>query len=208
MTNVAVISCGLGNVQSLCDALKRVGSSPKVCESHSDLLSEPFDRIVLPGVGAVSYCLERLRDSKFDVALQDLVVHRKIPFLGICVGMQVLATECFEFHKSQGLNFIPGKVEKIIIKDQRNKLPHVGWNDVNYLLDSRVSSSLSGQDFYFVHSYCFNCSSDYVVAYTEHEQRFASIVSSENIFGVQFHPEKSSKNGELLLQCFVQHGQL
>ena len=67
--------------------------------------------------------------------------------------MQVLATECFEFHKSQGLNFIPGKVEKIIIKDQRNKLPHVGWNEVNYLFDSRVSSSLSGQDFYFVHSY-------------------------------------------------------
>ena len=84
MTNVAVISCGLGNVQSLCDALKRVGSSPKVCESHSDLLSEPFDRIVLPGVGAVSYCLERLRDSKFDVVLQDLVVSEKSISRNLC----------------------------------------------------------------------------------------------------------------------------
>ena len=208
MTNVAVVSCGLGNVKSLCDALKRVGASPKLCESPRDLLSEPFDRIVLPGVGAVPYCLERLRDSKFDLALKDLVVSKKTPFLGICVGMQILATECFEFYTCPGLNFIPGKVEKIVITDHNNKLPHVGWNEVDYLRDSITSSSLSGRDFYFVHSYCFNCSSEFVVACTEHDQRFASIVSSENIFGVQFHPEKSSKNGEILLQCFVQHGHL
>ena len=97
----------------------------------------------------------------------------------------------------------PEVIEKIIIKDQYNKLPHVGWNEVDYLLDSRVSSSLSGQDFYFVHSYCFNCSPDYVVAYTEHDQRFASIVSSENIFGVQFHPEKSSNQGLRLINNFL-----
>lgn len=208
MARVAVISCGLGNVQSLCDALRRIGAFPIVCHNRENLMAEPFDRIFLPGVGAVSYYLKNLRAFKLDQALAELVIGQKVPFLGICVGMQVLATESHEFDLCYGLNFIPGKVEKICVHDQNTKLPHVGWNDVNYARDGILYESLNGKEFYFVHSYCFNCPPKYALAYTNHGQQFVSIVSSENIFGVQFHPEKSSRNGEILLQNFVEHGRL
>ncbi|MDA8942679.1 imidazole glycerol phosphate synthase subunit HisH [Alphaproteobacteria bacterium] len=208
MGSVAVINCGLGNIQSVFNAACRVSDNVQLVDSASELLSLNIDRVILPGVGAVGRSLKHLRENGFETALKARVLEDAVPFLGICVGMQVLATTCLEFGVHDGLNLIPGTVRKLTQEGSVIKLPHVGWNQVHHTNDIHPSKNISGSDFYFVHSYYFDCEPEFVIAKTDYEIDFPSMIGRENIFGVQFHPEKSSKSGEKLLSCFINNGSL
>jgi len=160
--------------------------------------------IVLPGVGSFARGMRNLRERGLDVALSEQVLGQRVPFLGICLGMQLLATIGTEGGDEAGLGWIQGRVERMrAVSDER--IPHVGWNEVNAVgSSSLIDASLSGNDFYFVHGYILKCSSESdVLATTPYCGGFASIVGRDNIIGVQFHPEKSQKAGFRLLTNFL-----
>lgn len=208
MKNIAIINCGIGNVQSLYNAAKRVSEGVEIISSPELILASNFNRIILPGVGAVGNYFNNLKEAGFEEALIKSVIDDEIPFLGICVGMQILATNCFEFGSHKTLGFIPGSVRKFSQTDLNLKIPHIGWNQIQFIQQNSQLSDLNENDFYFVHSYHFECDQSYVIACTEYGYRFPSIIGSKNIFGVQFHPEKSSSQGERLLEHFIQTGSL
>ena len=158
--------------------------------------------LVLPGVGAFGNAMQQI-DAKLPVDfLTKTVIEEGKPFLGICVGMQVLATTGHEFGENRGLGWIPGKVEKL---DSRSlPLPHIGWNNIALRRPSKITEGLPNDlDYYFVHSFAFSTEdpSD-VVATCDYGTSFPAIVNRKNIFGVQFHPEKSQDAGKLLLNNF------
>jgi glutamine amidotransferase len=160
------------------------------------------EKIILPGVGAIGAALERMRQRNFVGAIEDLVRHRKTPFLGICVGMQMLVETCEEFGHHQGLGWIPGNVSKLA--PPRLRVPHVGWNTVNVVKrDDPVLGPLHGRDVYFVHSYAVHCPREFVAATADYGSAFVVAIRRDHILGVQFHPEKSSTVGAELLARFI-----
>lgn len=208
MKKVVIINSGLGNVQSVFNAVSRVSDNVEVIDTVDALMRADLGRIILPGVGAVGKYLKNLNKSGFCAAIKKLVIEDKVPLLGICVGMQALATTCIEFGTFHGMNLIPGTVQKIDRLTSNTKVPHVGWNQVLVTDRARCLADLNNCDFYFVHSNCFKCKKEFVVARTQYGAEFASIIGHKNIFGVQFHPEKSSTSGEMLLRGFVERGYL
>jgi imidazole glycerol-phosphate synthase subunit HisH len=200
---VSVIDYGIGNIQSVINALNRAGSCAVSARDSHELIDQDPERIVLPGVGAVGQALSNLRDRGLEAALNECVINNKTPFLGICVGMQILSEKCTEFGEHQGLGWIPGSVDKLSPVNGENKLPHIGWNTIDVVDNNSLFSTLNGHDFYFVHSYALNTSKEYISATTEYGQVFVSAVRREHIAGVQFHPEKSSKLGDILLKEFL-----
>lgn len=208
MKHVAIINCGIGNVQSLYNAVKRVSENAEIITDPNSILVSKFDRIILPGVGAVGRYLNKLREAGFERALKKKVVDERTPFLGICVGMQILATSCFEFGTHEAFNLIPGSVRKFPQNDTNFKIPHIGWNQIKIIQKDSALKDLNDEDFYFVHSYHYECEPNYIIASTEYGGQFPSIIGLGNVFGVQFHPEKSSSSGERLLDHFIQTGSL
>tara|TARA_B110000977_G_scaffold175259_1_gene229851 strand:+ start:352 stop:978 length:627 start_codon:yes stop_codon:yes gene_type:complete len=208
MKKVVIINSGIGNVQSVFNAVLRVSSNAVIVNTVDELMRIDISHLILPGVGAVGEYLQNLKKSGFDAVIKKLVLNDKIPLLGICVGMHALATTCFEFGTHDGMDLIPGKVKKIDRLTDHIKLPHVGWNQINISECDRLVNTVNNHDFYFVHSYHFDCESEFVIAHSEYGIEFASIIGRNNIFGVQFHPEKSSLSGEILFGCFIQHGRL
>ncbi len=201
---VSVIDYGIGNVQSVTNACGRAGASVSVAGDGPELQEQEPEFIILPGVGAVGTALANLREKHFEAALDDLVQKRKIPFLGICVGMQILAERCFEFGEFQGFGWIPGNVTRLAAAGSTVRLPHVGWNTLEIALkDDPVFGPLDGEDAYFVHSYAMDCPRPFVAAETDYHKRFVSAVRHSHICGVQFHPEKSGKLGAKLLGNFL-----
>ncbi|MDP3920143.1 MAG: imidazole glycerol phosphate synthase subunit HisH [Candidatus Omnitrophota bacterium] len=198
---IAIIDYEMGNLKSVANAFKAVGVEPCITRDPSELSAA--DRIVLPGVGAFGNGMERLRRLGFVRALEENVREKKKPFLGICLGMQLLATKGFEFGEHAGLGWIEGEVRRLESPDL--PVPHVGWNDVAVTQSSPLLEGIGDKaDFYFVHSYHFEAAQpDSVTATCEYGQRFAASVSHGNIFGVQFHPEKSQKAGKHLLENFL-----
>ena len=205
---VIIVDYGLGNIVSAQQSFIKVvqdnsldidviiSSDPEKIRSSS--------YIVLPGQGAFQSCMDGLNniDGMVD-ALEQCVLKNKIPFLGICVGMQLLADESYENGKHKGLGWIKGSIKKL--SGPNIKLPHMGWNNVEILESfSKMIFSKENQDFYFVHSYYFEClNQKNVIGSTEYGLNFASIVGKENIYGVQFHPEKSSAQGLQLIKNFL-----
>jgi glutamine amidotransferase len=197
---IAIIDYRMGNVTSVANALRGLGAEVSVTNRTEDL--ERAERIVLPGVGAFGEGMRNLKALGLIPILEEQVLRKKKPFLGICVGMQVLANKGHEFGEHEGLGWIPGEVRRF---EADLALPHVGWNDIQISRPSDVLKGMqSGADFYFVHSYHFVAEnpSD-VTATASYGQDFTAIVSRENIFGVQFHPEKSQKAGKVLLENFL-----
>ena len=201
---VTIIDYGLGNIQAFANVFKRLNIPCSVATAAGDL--ETAAKIILPGVGAFDHAMERLGNSGMREALDDLVLNRKVPVLGICVGMQILAKSSDE-GRSAGLGWIDGVVKKFDSSklNQQTHLPHMGWNDVVPTGASKLFHKLEKNAvFYFLHSYYFSCSNEEdVIAVTEYGEPFASGVNSQNVFGIQCHPEKSHACGIQLIANFA-----
>ena len=202
----ALIEYGSGNLQSAYKALELAGNYRKknkifVTSKSKDLLNA--DKVVLPGVGTFSDCMNGLKSlpGMIDI-LNEIVLQRKKPFLGICVGMQLLAIEGKEKGNHKGLGWIKGKVVKIK-KNKKIKIPHMGWNTVKIISKHPILKRKKFES-YFVHSYNFICQDKKnVLATCDYQQSITAIVGKENIIGTQFHPEKSQKIGLEILKNFI-----
>ena len=201
---IALIDYGSGNLQSAYKALELAANQKKkiiVTNKSKDLLK--IDKIVLPGVGTFFDCMNGLKSisGMIDI-LNEVVIERKKPFLGICVGMQLLATEGKEKGNHKGLGWIKGKVIKLK-KTKKIKIPHMGWNTVKTIAKHPIIKKKNFES-YFVHSYNFICNDKKnIIATSDYEQKITAIVGKDNIIGTQFHPEKSQKNGIEILKNFI-----
>jgi glutamine amidotransferase len=208
MQRVALINYGSGNLRSAEKALVRVaaGSSEIVVTDDPDVIARA-DRIVLPGVGAFAACMAALEARPGVREAMGEAVHGKgAPFLGICVGMQLLASRGLEFGETRGLDWIAGDVRRLESADPAVKIPHMGWNSLLDVTDQPVVAGLrDGQSVYFTHSFAFFPKDERdVAAYVDHGGRFPAAVARGNIAGVQFHPEKSQGFGLDLLARFLE----
>lgn len=200
---IHIIDYGLGNAQAFSNMFKRLGYESIRAKSAEDLHN--VEKIILPGVGAFDHAMTLLNSSGMRETIDKLVLEDKCPVLGICVGMQMLASNSEEGNL-KGLNWIPGTVSSFKTRNFNLDLPlpHMGWNDV---IPSQVSPLFEGLEawrFYFLHSYYFNCENPVnSIANTEYGLDFTCAVSHENIYGVQFHPEKSHHWGAELLKNFA-----
>lgn len=203
MKNVCIIDYGMGNLDSVKRAVEECGYNVYITNNPIDL--KKATNIILPGVGAFPDGMNHLIKSNFIDELNEQVISKKIPLLGICLGMQLLADVGNEFTKTKGLGFIKGEVIKFIPRN-KERIPHVGWNDIEIKKDHAIVKDITtGTDFYFVHSYFFSCQSeDNVIAITNYCSEFASIITNKNIIGTQFHPEKSQKAGFKILKNFLE----
>lgn len=203
MKRVAVIDYGMGNLDSVARAFEECGGTPVVTDRKEDI--EKATHIVLPGVGAFPDGMRNLKERGLDEALREQVVVGQIPFLGICLGMQMLATKGWEGGETDGLGWIEGEVRRLEPAGEDVRIPHVGWSEVMFAKDSPLFRDIaSGRDFYFVHSYHFRCRREEdVLARTPYYGGLVSAVARGNILGVQFHPEKSQRIGFQVLRNFL-----
>lgn len=202
---IKVVDYGLGNVRAFLNVYKRLNISADVAKSAIDL--KGASKIILPGVGSFDHAMELLQHSGMKEMLTDMVLSNGIPVLGICVGMQILAA-CSEEGQLEGLRWIGGSVCKLKPNGASEllRLPHMGWNDVEVVGSSKLFSGLeTNARFYFLHSYYFKTDSqDSILATSDYGMRFSCAVNSGNIYGVQFHPEKSHQCGTQLLKNFAE----
>ena len=198
---VKIVDYGIGNRRSVEKAFERVGEPAKLTGDIQELRNARG--VVVPGVGAFAAAMKNLQERELDAAIRERAL-AGVPVLGICLGMQLLFEQSSENELTDGLGLIKGKVEKL----QANglKLPHIGWNQVTFTRSSPLAKGLPKQcAFYHVHSYAAQPTAEEdVLAFGEYGQRFTSIIEHEHLFGVQFHPEKSSNNGLQLLKNFVE----
>lgn len=198
---IVIIDYGVGNTQSVSNAISYLGYKKlKISENQKDI--ESADSLILPGVGAFEACANNLKERGLVEILNEEVLIKHKPIMGICVGMQLLASESHENGVHRGLNWIEGKIKKLNLPDNY-PVPHVGWNNVN----TQGSNSLYRKDadesnFYFDHSYHFECDERYVTGYADYGIKITASVQKDNIFGVQFHPEKSQTIGLKLFRSF------
>jgi glutamine amidotransferase len=201
---IAVINYSMGNINSIYKKIKMFDHEPILTSNYKDLFL--CDKIILPGVGHFGEAMTQLKKLDIISALNEVVIERKKPVLGICLGMQLMA-DYSEEGNEQGLGWIPGNVLKMKAKDSSiYKIPHIGWNQLAIQKESKLTREIKEEDeFYFVHGYHYNCNDQKdVLAYTDYEQKIVSAIEKNNIFGVQFHPEKSHQTGMQLLKNFLQ----
>ncbi|GIK39316.1 MAG: imidazole glycerol phosphate synthase subunit HisH 1 [Chloroflexota bacterium] len=203
MNTVAIIDYGMCNLDSVARAIEECGGSPLVTDQAKDI--EQANRIILPGVGAFPDAMRNIKQRGLDEILPEQVIGKQIPFLGICLGMQLLATKGWEVEETAGLGWIEGEVRRLQSLDQETRIPHIGWNEVNFTHDSPLFRNIpASKDFYFVHSYHVCCANEAeVLARTPYCGEFISGVERGWIFGVQFHPEKSQRLGFQVLKNFL-----
>ena len=206
---VVVVDYGICNVRSVVKALELVGATVRVSSAPRDL--DEAERIVLPGVGAFEHGMTNLAARGLIEPLADQVLGKGKPFLGICLGMQLLARTSHEFGVHEGLGWLPATVKAFALEAEGSKgrglkVPHIGWTEVSLDRASPLFAGVSkAPSFYFVHSYHMVCdSTDLVAASAEYGVRFTAAVQRDNIFATQFHPEKSQDDGLRLLENFLQ----
>jgi len=200
---VTLVNYGLGNIQAFHNIYTRLCLQVEIASSPEQLLRA--DKIILPGVGAFDTAMTRLNNSGMREVLDELVLNRKVPVLGICVGMQMMAKKSEE-GVLPGLGWLDAEVRKFdeSVFTQKTHLPHMGWNDVVPIFDSPLFDGISSPRFYFLHSYYFLPShSSQTIATTEYGETFTSAVGKGHIYGVQYHPEKSHIWGIQLLKNFA-----
>ena len=204
--NITIIDYGSGNIlsakQSFARVINKENIDADVCISRSLETIKNSTHIVLPGQGAFETCINGLKQIPGMIdELNNFVVVKKKPFFGICVGMQLLANNSLENGDHKGLGWIDGTIEKL--PNENLKMPHMGWNSIR-VLNKNLKINPKETDYYFVHSYYFNCKNkDNILAETNYGINFPSIVNKENIYGLQFHPEKSSDQGLDIIKNFI-----
>ncbi len=205
--NVTIVDYNSGNISSVINSFREVAKDKVNIEVTSDLNKiKSADKVVLPGQGSFKSCVDALNsiDGLSD-ALNELVINNKKPLLGICVGLQMFADIGYEETETKGLGWIPGKVSKIDNQDGKYKLPHIGWNEINITKESKIFENIENNShMYFVHSYEFVPKDKNVIsATTDYSSNIVCSVEKDNIFGTQFHPEKSDKIGLQIIQNFI-----
>lgn len=203
MMRIALVDYGIGNVGSVANALQRTGAEPIIVSDGATLRELKLDGVVMPGVGAVGEALALLRRRGLEGALNAVVAGGGVPFLGICVGMQVMAETCEEFGEHEALGWIPGRVRRLVPEGSNVRLPHVGWNNITVLQSDSFLAEVRDEHLYFVHSYAIDCPAQFVVATADYAGPFTAAVQRGHMMGVQFHPEKSSVAGAAIMQAFL-----
>lgn len=201
ISETVIIDYGMGNLRSVEKTLEAIGCQPTITGDPDAIRSAT--RLILPGVGAFGDAMENLRKNRLDGAIRESV-DRGTPLLGLCLGLQLLFTQSEEFGDHLGLDLIPGKVLKF--RDPGLRVPHVGWNQIEGIRSDPLLESIpEGAYFYFVHSYYVEPErADDILSWTDYGHRFCSIASRGNVWGAQFHPEKSQDVGKKLFRNFLQ----
>ena len=204
---VTIVDYSSGNISSVINSFKEVAQNKATIEVTSDLNKiKSSDKIVLPGQGSFKSCVDALNKiSGLNDTLNEFVIVNKKPLLGICVGLQMFADVGYEENETKGLGWISGKVSKIDNQNGKYKLPHIGWNQINILKNSKIFKEVENNShMYFVHSYEFIPGDKNVIsATTDYSSKIVCSVEKENIFGTQFHPEKSDKTGLKIIDNFI-----
>ena len=205
--NVTIVDYNSGNISSVINSFKEVAQNKVNIEVTSDLNKiKSSDKVVLPGQGSFKSCVDALNNIEGLVdSLNEFAISSKKPLLGICVGLQMFADIGYEETETKGLGWVPGKVSKIDNQDGKYKLPHIGWNQINIVKESKIFKNIDNNShMYFVHSYEFIPSDKNVIsATTDYSTNIVCSVEKENLFGTQFHPEKSDKTGLQIIQNFI-----
>ena len=205
--NVTIVDYNSGNISSVINSFKEVAKGKVNIAVTSDLKTiKSSDKIVLPGQGSFKSCVDALNSINGLVdALNEFVINNKKPLIGICVGLQMFADIGYEEIETKGLGWISGEVSRIDNKNGKYKLPHIGWNQINILKDSKIFKDIENKShMYFVHSYEFIPKDKNVIsATTDYSSNIVCSVEKENIFGTQFHPEKSDKIGLKIINNFI-----
>jgi glutamine amidotransferase len=205
--NVTIVDYNSGNISSVINSFQEVAKDKVNIEVTSDLNKiKSSDKIVLPGQGSFKSCVDALNsiDGLVDI-LNDFVISKKKPLFGICVGLQMFADIGYEEKETKGLGWISGKVSKIDNQNGKYKLPHIGWNQIKIVKESKIFKGIKNNShMYFVHSYEFIPEDKNVIlATTDYSSNIVCSVEKENIFGTQFHPEKSDKIGLKMIDNFI-----
>ena len=205
--NVTIVDYNSGNISSVINSFKEVAEGKVNIEVTSDLNKiKSSDKVVLPGQGSFKSCVDALNgiDGLVNI-LNDFAITNKKPLLGICVGLQMFADVGYEEIETKGLGWISGKVSKIDNQNGKYKLPHIGWNQINIIKHDKIFDEIENNShMYFVHSYEFNPDDKNVItSTTEYSSKIVCSVEKENIFGTQFHPEKSDKIGLKIIENFI-----
>ena len=205
--NITIVDYSSGNISSVINSFKEVAKDKVNIKVTSDLNEiKSSDKVVLPGQGSFKSCVDALNNINGLVdILNEFAVNNKKPLLGICVGLQMFADIGYEETETKGLGWIAGKVSKIDNQNGKYKLPHIGWNQINIVKDSKIFKEIENNShMYFVHSYEFIPNDNSViVASTDYSSNIVCAVEKENIFGTQFHPEKSDKIGLKIIDNFI-----
>lgn len=199
---IAIIDYGAGNIFSVKNALDYLGVHSELTSDKDALISA--DALILPGVGAFPWAMKKLEESGLIGTIKEQA--KKKPFLGICLGMQLLFEKSFEFEECEGLGLIPGYVDRI--PDEGLVIPHMGWNKLEYNIDTPLFEGLGHEEYvYFVHSYKAFCDDGNLNAYCTYGSKVPAVVSDGGyVYGCQFHPEKSGSTGLKILENFVKLG--
>ena len=195
---ICIVDYGIGNIKAFKNIYDKLNVNVEIASKKEQLVNATH--LILPGVGAFDWAISKLNESDLRETLDRLVLEKKIPILGICVGMQIMASQSEE-GVLPGLNWIEGKVLKL---DKNIILPHMSWNDVKLSIKSGLFDNIADLEFYFLHSYYYKTEHDkHILSMSEYGNLFTSAIYKENIFGTQFHPEKSHKNGIKILENFL-----
>ena len=195
---ICIVDYGIGNIKAFKNIYDKLNVNVEIASKKEQLVNATH--LILPGVGAFDWAISKLNESGLRETLDRLVLEKKIPILGVCVGMQIMASQSEE-GILPGLNWIEGKVLKL---DKNIILPHMGWNNVKLSIKSGLFDNIADLEFYFLHSYYYKTEHDkHILSMSEYGNLFTSAIYKENIFGTQFHPEKSHKNGIKILENFL-----
>ena len=201
---LSILDYGAGNLWSIKNALNFLGCEVNIINSPQEIFDSKG--LILPGVGSFRKSMEQLKSKKFDLAIKEVVIKKKIKIIGICLGMQLLANCSYEDGETEGLGLIPSKVERINNSEvQELKIPHMGFNKVDFELPGTLFKGISNSSFfYFVHSYSLSLvKNEAIIASCNYGKKFMAAYENDNIFAVQLHHEKSQTNGLKLLKNFI-----
>lgn len=203
---LAIVNYGMGNVKSVYNAFTLLGETPKIIDSPKDLADA--DAIILPGVGAFGDGMKNLKNLGFLKEIEKQVIENKKPYLGICLGLEFLARKSFEGGEYDGFGWIEGEIKKIITGDHLLNVPHIGWNDTNIIRNDVIFKEITNPTYYYVHSYYLeldNPNDKIITSVCDYgKTKIISSIQKDNVFAVQFHPEKSQSEGIKLLKNFLE----